>query len=79
MSHPVRLEVEDNLHVHQAHPHTTIPNPQSVQKVSPSERKEYLDLLKTLLPDDVWGAIARFVEEPVEPKSVDSSEMRVFM
>lgn len=54
-------------------------NLQELSTTSSSERKEYLDLLKTLLPDDVWGAIARFVEDPVDRKSVDSSEMRVFM
>lgn len=48
---------------------------------TPKERAEYLALLKTKLPPDVYEAIRRFVTADPEPppSRYDPSEMRVFM
>lgn len=47
---------------------------------TPAERAEYLALLKTKLPPDVYEAIRRFVTVNAEPPPrYDPTEMRVFM
>jgi hypothetical protein len=51
--------------------------------ITPKERAEYLALLKTKLPPDVYNAIRRFVTadpEPPKPRSRPTAkEMLAFM